>query len=92
VFVGFNDYTAGGIVELTRSWDFDGAYSHGSGYGHISIGVPDIVAMIAKLETMGMEITMRPKPLIAGGPRVAFVKDPDGYAVELIQTHRDNGG
>lgn len=88
VFLGFEDYAAGGCVELVQNWDAAGPYSHGTGYGHISIGVPDIAAMVAKLEAMGREVTLRPTVLIAGGPRVAFVKDPDGYSLELIQTRR----
>lgn len=88
VFLGFGDYDAGGVLELASKWDHEGPYSHGSGYGHISIGVPDMTATVAKLESMGAEITVRPKPLIPGGPAVAFVKDPDGYEIELIQTRR----
>jgi lactoylglutathione lyase len=88
VFLGFGDYDAGGVLELAHKWDHEGPYSHGSGYGHIAIGVPDVTAMVAKLESMGAEITARPKVLIPGGPAVAFVKDPDGYEVELIQTRK----
>ena len=88
VFLGFADYAAGGLLELAQNWDAEGPYSHGTGYGHIAIGVPDIMAMVAKLEAMGSEITLRPKVLLAGGPHVAFAKDPDGYSVELIETRR----
>jgi lactoylglutathione lyase len=88
VFLGFGDYDAGGVLELAHKWDHEGPYTHGTGYGHIAIGVPDITATVAKLEGMGAEVTARPKELIAGGPAVAFVKDPDGYEVELIQTKR----
>lgn len=88
VFLGFGDYDAGGVLELAQKWDHEGPYSHGSGYGHVAIGVPDMAATVAKLEAMGTEVTLRPKALIAGGPAVAFVKDPDGYEVELIQTRR----
>jgi lactoylglutathione lyase len=88
LFIGYGGYAEGGLLELTRGWDADGPYSHGTGYGHISIGVPDIAAMVAKLEAMGVEITSRPKALMAGGPSVAFVKDPDGYEIELIQTRQ----
>jgi lactoylglutathione lyase len=89
IFIGFDDYAAGGCVELVQNWDADRPYSHGTGYGHISIGVPDVPAMVTKLETMGAEVTLRPTVLIEGGPHVAFVKDPEGYSVELIQTRRN---
>lgn len=88
VFLGFEDYAAGGCVELAQNWDATGPYSHGTGYGHIAIGCPDIAGMVARLQAMGAEVTLRPTVLIAGGPHVAFVKDPDGYSVELIETRR----
>jgi lactoylglutathione lyase len=86
VYLGFESFDAGGCVELVKRWDDPGPYTHGSGYGHIAIGAPDIEAMVAKLEAMGAEVSLRPTVLIDGAPRVAFVKDPDGYAVELIET------
>ena len=89
MFIGFADYAQGGMLELVRLWDHEGAHTHGSGYGHISIGAPKLEATVAKLEGMGAEITTRPTVLIAGGPRVAFVKDFDGYAIELVQTCRN---
>jgi lactoylglutathione lyase len=88
VFIGFEDYAAGGCLELVHYWDSEGPYTHGTGYGHISIGVPDVEAMLVRLEAMGAEVTLRPAVLIAGGPKVAFLKDLDGYSVELLQTNR----
>jgi lactoylglutathione lyase len=88
VYLGFGDYDAGGVLELAHKWDHKGPYTHGSGYGHISIGVPDLTTVVAKLESMGAEIATPPKILIPGGPAVAFVKDPDGYEIELVQTRR----
>jgi lactoylglutathione lyase len=89
MFIGFNDYAGGGLIELAQYWDAEGPPTHGSGYGHVAIGAPDITGMLAKLEAMGVEVTLRPRALIGAGPRVAFVKDPDGYAVELIETRSD---
>ena len=89
IYLGFDSYAAGGCVELVQRWDEPGPYTHGTGYGHIAIGAPDIEGMVAKLESMGVEVTLRPTVLLPGAPAVAFVKDPDGYAVELIQTSRD---
>ena len=88
MFVGFDGYDAGGCVEIVRPWDTDGPYTHGTGYGHISIGVPDVMAMLDKLEAGGVKVTTRPTHLLPGAPAVAFVEDPDGYAIELIQTRR----
>jgi lactoylglutathione lyase len=89
MFIGFADYADGGLLELVRLWDHEGPHTHGSGYGHISIGVPDVEATVEKLKGMGSEVVTPPTILIAGGPQVAFVKDFDGYAIELVQTCRD---
>lgn len=88
MFIGFGDFHQGGALELTRQWDQTGPYTHGTSYGHVSVGVPDIAAMVARLEGMGAEVTQRPTVLKPGGPEVAFVKDPDGFDIELIQTAR----
>jgi lactoylglutathione lyase len=88
MFIGFADYAQGGMLELVRLWDHQGPHTHGSGYGHISVSAPNLEATVARLQAMGAEVTTPPTVLIAGGPRVAFVKDFDGYAIELIQTCR----
>jgi lactoylglutathione lyase len=88
LFVGFGDYDEGGVIELTWNWDADG-YTHGSGYGHVSVGAPDIHETVRRLEGVGADITVRPKPQAPGAPLLAFANDPDGYAVELIQTCRN---
>jgi lactoylglutathione lyase len=88
VYLGFEDYAAGGCLELVRRWDVETPYTHGTGYGHISIGVPDVEAMLSRLVAMGAEVTLPPTRLMPGGPSVAFLKDPEGYSIELIQTRR----
>lgn len=88
MFIGYADYAHGGLLELVRLWDHEGPHTHGSGYGHISVGVPDVEAVVSKLTAMGAELVTPPTVLISGGPIVAFVKDFDGYAIELIQTCR----
>ena len=88
MFIGYADYAQGGMLELVRLWDHDGPHTHGSGFGHISVSAPDLEATVAKLQGMGVEVITPPTVLVAGGPRVAFVKDFDGYAIELIQTCR----
>lgn len=87
VYIGYNDYAAGGLVELTSYWD-EPPQPGGAPNFHIAIGVPDVPAMVEKLEALGAEVSLRPKVLMEGGPEVAFVKDPDGYSVELIQTRK----
>lgn len=89
VYLGFEDFSAGGCLELVQRWDVTEPYTHGTGAGHFCIGVPDMDAMVARLEGMGAQFTMRPTRLLEGAPLVAFFSDLDGYTVELIQTRRD---
>jgi lactoylglutathione lyase len=95
VFVSFGQDYYSGAIELTYNWDHPAnteGYTHGSGYGHVAIGVPDIYAMCARLAEAGVEVTVQPKRLLPDAPALAFVRDPDGYAIELIQTsHLFNG-
>lgn len=88
LFLSYGDYTDGtAALELTCNWDVKD-YTHGSGYGHIAIGVPDIEATYERLAQFGGTQVMAPKCMIKGAPQLAFVKDPDGYSIELIQTRR----
>lgn len=85
-YAGYRDGQA--AIELTYNWDQDGDYTHGSGYGHIAIGVPDVGAMWSRLADYGGRQGTAPKTMMPGAPELAFVYDPDGYAIELIQTKR----
>lgn len=85
-FAGYRDGPA--ALELTYNWDTDADYTLGSGYGHLAIGVPDVTAMYERLADHGGTQVTAPKTMLAGAPELAFVKDPDGYAVELIQIRR----
>jgi lactoylglutathione lyase len=84
LFVGYD--TGQAVLELAHYWDGNGPYSRQPGFGHVAIGVPDVYALVAKLERMGVEVTTPPAVLIPGAPPTAFLKDPDGYEVEVIQT------
>jgi lactoylglutathione lyase len=85
-YAGYRDGPA--ALELTYNWDHDGDYSHGSGYGHIAIGVPDVPTMWSRLAQFGGRQGSAPKSMMEGAPQLAFVYDPDGYAIELIQVNR----
>jgi lactoylglutathione lyase len=85
LFVG---YKAGAMaIELAYYWDHPAdPVTHGTGFRHIALGVPRLEETVARLEALPAEIYMRPTTLVEGMPRAAFVKDPDGYLVELFQT------
>jgi lactoylglutathione lyase len=89
LFLSFSGYRDGpAALELTYNWDQGEDYTHGSGYGHIAIGVPDVAAMYERLAGYGGTQVTPPKVMLEGAPQLAFVKDPDGYSIELIQTRR----
>lgn len=84
-FVGYADESETTVLELTENWDVQ-SYELGSAYGHIAIGVADIVRTTHLLRKAGVVVTREPGPL-RGSPSelIAFVEDPDGYRIELIQ-------
>ncbi len=84
-FLGYVEEDLGTVLELTHNWDGRG-YQPGTAYGHVAIGVPDVLAATASLEAAGVAILRRAGPL-PGDPSeiIAFVEDPDGYRIELIQ-------
>ena len=84
-FVGFAPEQAGAVIELTHNWDI-ASYEPGTAYGHVAIGVPDIHAFTAEAARRGAEVVRAPGPL-KGDPAemIAFLVDPDGYRIELIE-------
>ncbi|MEZ9783257.1 lactoylglutathione lyase [Vibrio breoganii] len=84
VFVGFDDKSSSTTIELTYNWDTD-AYDHGNAFGHIALGADDIYAACDKIKALGGNVSREPGPVKGGETHIAFVKDPDGYAIELIQ-------
>lgn len=84
-FVGYGEESESAVLELTHNWQADG-YSAGTAFGHVAIGVPDVYEAARRLQDAGVRVTRPPGPL-QGDPRelIAFVEDPDGYKVELIQ-------
>ena len=72
-------------VELTYNWDTN-SYDLGNAYGHIALEFDDIYAACAQIKARGGIVSREPGPVLGGTTEIAFVKDPDGYAIELIQT------
>lgn len=83
-FVGYGDESETAVLELTHNWDTK-KYELGGGYGHIALGVDDIYATCARLRESGVKITREPGPMQHGSTVIAFIEDPDGYKVELIE-------
>jgi lactoylglutathione lyase len=90
-FLGFEEGQQDGFLELAHYWDAEAPYTHGTGYGHVSVGAPDFFAAFERLKAMGAEVLSEPMRIFPGGPLLAMVKDPDGYAVEIVQARRDAG-
>ncbi len=83
-FLGYKEESESCVIELTHNWDTD-QYELGNAYGHIAIGCDDIYQTCKNIEQSGGIITRAPGPVKGGSTEIAFVKDPDGYAIELIQ-------
>lgn len=84
-FVGFGDGSSAAEIELTWNWGTK-SYEIGTGFGHIALGLPDIYAACEAIKAAGGKVTREPGPMKHGGSTIAFVEDPDGYKIELIQT------
>lgn len=84
-FVGYGDEDSNAVIELTHNWGQKTPYDIGSGFGHLAIGVADIYGTCEKLGAEGVKIPRPPGPMKHGGSVIAFVEDPDGYKVELVQ-------
>jgi lactoylglutathione lyase len=84
-FVGYGAEDSNTVIELTYNWDQKEPYALGSAFGHLAIGVGDVYATCEKLGKEGVKITRPPGPVKFGTTVIAFIEDPDGYKIELIQ-------
>ena len=83
-FVGYGDESETAVIELTHNWDTE-RYDLGNAFGHVALGVEDIYAKCDQLRAKGAKIVREPGPMKHGGSEIAFIEDPDGYRIELIQ-------
>lgn len=91
-FVGYEGGNPGQAeIELTYNWGTS-AYDLGDAYGHIAIGVPDAAATCERIRAAGGQVTREAGPVKGGTTIIAFVTDPDGYKIELIQRGKDATG
>jgi lactoylglutathione lyase len=86
-FVGYGDESAHAVLELTYNYGVD-RYDLGSGFGHVAIEVPDAAAACDSVRRRGGKVTREPGPVKGGTTVIAFVEDPDGYKIELIEHKR----
>lgn len=83
-FVGFGGEATETVIELTHNWDTP-RYELGNAFGHIALGTDDIHAAVERIRASGGKVTREPGPMKHGTTVIAFVEDPDGYKVELIE-------
>lgn len=83
-FVGYGDESEEAVIELTYNWGVE-KYELGNAYGHIALGVDDIYATCEEIRNQGGKVVREPGPMKHGSTVIAFVEDPDGYKIELIQ-------
>ena len=85
-FLGYCEEQAGSVIELTHNWDTS-TYELGNGFGHIALGVSDIYAKCVQIKAKWGKIIREAGPMKHGNTVIAFAEDPDGYKIELIETH-----
>ena len=83
-FVGYGEHRDDGSIELTYNWGVSD-YEIGNAFGHIALGVPDIFSTCENIKAKGGNVVREPGPMKHGTTLIAFVEDPNGYKIELIQ-------
>lgn len=84
-FVGYGDETGNTVIELTHNWDQKDPYALGTAFGHLAIAVPDVYKACEQLAAAGVKVPRPAGPMAHGGSVIAFIEDPDGYRIELIE-------
>jgi lactoylglutathione lyase len=84
-FVGYDDEAETAVVELTHNWDQVDPYIQGAAFGHLAIAVPDAYAVCAAMEKEGVTVPRPAGPMKGSSRVIAFVEDPDGYKIELVE-------
>lgn len=90
-FVGYADESEQAVIELTYNWGTE-KYDMGNAFGHVALGADDIYATCDAIRKAGGKITREPGPVLGGTTEIAFVEDPDGYKIELIQAKAASSG
>ncbi|HVU01399.1 MAG TPA: lactoylglutathione lyase [Polyangiaceae bacterium] len=87
-FVGYGDESETAVIELTYNWGRS-SYALGDAFGHIALGAKDIRDVCERVRAAGYKVTREPGPMKHGGSVIAFIEDPNGYKIELIETSED---
>jgi lactoylglutathione lyase len=90
-FVGYSDESTGSVIELTYNWGVE-SYEMGTAFGHIALGVDDVAATCESIRQAGGKVTREAGPVKGGNTIIAFVEDPDGYKIELIENKQAGAG
>ena len=84
-FVGYDEEDSATVIELTHNWPRKEPYGLGEGFGHLAVSVADIYGACERLAADGVKIPRPPGPMKHGGSVIAFIEDPDGYKIELVE-------
>ncbi|WP_409310801.1 lactoylglutathione lyase [Pectobacterium sp. B1J-3] len=90
-FVGYTEESEGAVIELTYNWGVEN-YDIGSAFGHIALGVDDVAATCDRIRKAGGNVTREAGPVKGGTTIIAFIEDPDGYKIELIENAQSGQG
>ena len=83
-FLGYGNETKNTVIELTYNWDTND-YEHGNAFGHIAIEVDDIYKVCEEIKNKGVKVIRDPGPMMGSRLLLAFIEDPNGYKIELIE-------
>jgi len=86
-FVGYGGERDNSVIELTYNWGKSG-YQLGDAFGHLAVATEDIYGLCAELKRKGVKVVREPGPMKFGGAEIAFIEDPNGYKIELVQQPR----